>query len=127
MSLPNESVVILSAISATALQGVKRIDSVVTVEKPYDAIVAAFAGGRASYHFGQTNWDRSDRVSGLELKTNWINLNDRIGYVALNLSDDPSPMILPKPGERSMLRLHHLANPGHDLSLITVGATEPRS
>jgi hypothetical protein len=120
VSLPNESVVMLAAISADALQGVKRIDSVVTVEKPYDKIVATFAGGRASYRYGERKWDRSDHDTGLELKTNWINLNDCIGYVALNLSHDASSMILPKPGERGALGLHRLANPGHDLALITV-------
>jgi hypothetical protein len=120
VSLPNESVVMLSAISAAALKGVKRIDSVVTVEKPYDKIVATFAGGRASYRFGEAKWDRSDRETGLELKTNWINLNETIGYVALNLSQDAPPMILPKPGERGALHLHHLANLGHDLSIATI-------
>jgi hypothetical protein len=120
VSLPNESVVMLSEISVAALKGVKRIDSVVTVEKPYDKIVATFAGGQASYRYGDAKWDRSDRETGLELKTNWINLNDRIGYVALNLSHDASSMILPKPGERGALGLHHLANLGHDLALITV-------
>jgi hypothetical protein len=120
VSLPNESVVMLSAISAGVLKGLKRIDGVVIVERPYDKIVAAFAGGRASYHFGDANWVRSDQKSGLELKTNWINLNDRIGYVALNLSHDPSAMILPKPGERGALHLHQLANLGHDLSIVTI-------
>lgn len=120
VSLPNECAVVLSAIPAAASKGVKRIESAVTVEKPYDKIVAAFAGGQASYCYGEPNWNRSDGEVGLELKTNWINFNDQIGYVALKVSEDPSPMILPKPGARDVLRLHHFLNGDHDLALITI-------
>lgn len=120
ISLPDESVVIMSNVSGAALRTAKRVDCTVGVEKPHKTFTVYYQDGEATYRYGQKAWDRSDKTSGLELKTQWVNLADSIGFVAVNLSGTASRMSLPKPGVRGSLALHHFERPRHDLHFITV-------
>jgi hypothetical protein len=130
VSLPEEIVVVMSAAPLAALKAARKVDSLVAVEKPHKTFTVFYHGGKASFHYGQKTWDRSDQAGGsqtpkrsageeLILKTSWVNLADSIGYVSLTLSPDPSVMLLPKPGVRSFLSLHHVEGPGHDQCFVT--------
>jgi hypothetical protein len=120
ISLPDEIVVVMAAAPAAATKGAGRVDSLVSVEKPHKTFTVFYQQGQATFHYGQKAWDRSDKVGGLALRTPWVNLADSIGYVAINLSADPSGMVLPKPGVRGALSLHHIDKPGQDHYFITV-------
>jgi hypothetical protein len=108
VSLPDETVVMMSVISS---EGADSVDSVVNIEKPHKTFVVHYRDGKATYRYGQRQWDRSDKVTGLELKTQWVNLADSIGYVTVNLSQDSMGMALPKPGVRSGLSCYHVKKP----------------
>lgn len=120
ISLPDEVVVMMSTVPGAALTGARTLDSLVSLEKPHRAFTIFYQDGEATYRPGQTTWDRTDKLDGLTLPTRWVNLADSIGYVAVNLSAGSSCMLLPKPGERDVLGLHHVDKPGHDQSFITV-------
>ncbi len=120
VSLPGEIVVMMAAVSGAALKNAQKMDSMVGLEKPHKMFTVFYQDGKATYRYGEKAWDRTDQVAGLELRTKWINLADRIGYVVVNLSPDPSCMILPKPGVRNSLSLHHVESLGHDQSFVTV-------
>jgi hypothetical protein len=90
VSLPDETVILITSLPAAALKNAKTVDSLVATEKPHQKLNIYYAGG-------------------LELKASWINLEDTIGYVTINLSDASPQMVLPKAGARSALSLYHAA------------------
>ncbi len=120
ISLSDEMVVAMAAAPAAALKDARSVDSFVGVEKPHKEFTIYFRGGQATFHYGQKAWDRSDKAAGREVESNWVNLDDRMGYVVLNFPPDPLHMVLPKPGVRDTLTLHHVENPGHDLRFVTI-------
>ena len=120
VSLPGEIAVIMAAEPDAAIQGAQRVNSTAGVEKPHKTFTIYYQDGQATYHYGREKWERTDRADGLALKSNWVNLADSMGYVALNLSQDSSRMILPKPGVRDALSLHHIEHPRHGPCFITV-------
>jgi hypothetical protein len=107
-------------VPASALEGVKKVDIMAGVEKPHTTFTIFYHGGQATYRYGQKAWDQSDKAGGRAVQSKWVNLADSMGYVVLNLSPDPSCMVLPKPGVRDFLSLHHVENPGHNQQYITV-------
>jgi hypothetical protein len=120
ISLPDEIVVVMAAAPAAAVKSAGHVDSLVSVEKPHKAFTVFYHGGQATFHYGQKAWDRSDKIDGLALWTKWVNLADSIGYVAVNLSQDPSWMVLPKAGVRGGLSLHHVERPVDEKYFLTV-------
>jgi len=134
ISLPDEIVVVMSAGRSAAIKSAVKVDSLVSIEKPHQTFTIFYDRGKATYHYGQKGWDRSDSapavspvkgavgaaVASLALPSAWVNLADSIGYVAVNLSQEPSSMILPEPGIRSALSLHHVERPSHDQYFVTV-------
>jgi hypothetical protein len=106
VSLPDETVILMSSLPAAALKNAKTLDSFVATEKPHKKFDIYYAAGRATYRYGDSQWHRSDNAAGLDVSSTWINLDDSIGYVTVNLFG-PSQMLLPKPGARSALSLFH--------------------
>ncbi len=120
ISLPGEMVVAMAAAPVAALKGARTVDSMVAVEKPHKTFTIYYHGGAATYRYGQKEWERSDKAGGRAVESQWINLDDRMGYVVRNFSQDASHMVLPKPGVRDNLSLHHVENPSHDLRFVTI-------
>jgi hypothetical protein len=120
ISLPDEIVVMMTSLPGAVLKDAKTLDSFVGVEKPHQTFVIHYEGGRATYHYGQPHWDRSDNAADLDLNTSWMNLADSIGYVTVNLSPASPRMLLPKPGVRGPLSLYHVANPMDNQRFMTV-------
>lgn len=111
VSLPGEMVVALATVPASALKGAKTVDVMAAVEKPHEKFAVYYQDGQATYRYGQDAWT----VQG-----QWVNLADCMGYVALTLSADPSSIVLPRPGVRDFLHLHHVEKPVHDQCFVTV-------
>lgn len=107
VSLPDETVVMLTTVSDLALSGVKTLDSHVGIDRPHEAFSIYYEGGTATCPSGQHEWNRTDNAPGLEIASHWVNLADSIGYVVLDLSKTPWNMTLPKPGARGELGLFH--------------------
>jgi hypothetical protein len=120
ISLPGEMVIALASAPAAALKGAKTIDSVAAVEKPHKTFTIYYRDGAATFRYGEKAWERSDKAAGRGVDSGWINLGDRMGYEVLNLSQDPAGIILPKPGVRDNLSLHHVEKPVHDQYFVTV-------
>ncbi len=120
ISLPDEIVVLMTAASAPVVKNARRVDSVVSIEKPHKSLDVYYQGGSATFRYGQRAWERSDKVAGRDFRSDWVNLADSIGYVVVDLSHDASCMVLPKPGVRDSLSLRHVEKPGHDQAYITV-------
>jgi hypothetical protein len=120
ISLPDEIVVAMASVPAAALKGAKRIESMVAVEKPHKTFTIYYHGGAATFRYGQKDWERSDKANNRNVQSNWANLADSLGYVVLDISSDHSSMLLPKPGVRDTLGLHHVDNPAHDQCFVTV-------
>jgi hypothetical protein len=120
ISLPDEMVVTLAAVPAAALKGAHTVDSVVGVEKPHKTFTIFYRGGAATIRYGEKAWERSDKFDGRAVESSWINLADRMGYVVNNPSAESSHMVLPKPGVRDTLSLHHVEKPAHDQYFVTV-------
>ena len=120
ISLPDEVVMVMNTLDRAALDGARAVDRFVTVEKPYQRLKIYYQQGEATYDYGQTSWTRSDDGAGNEVKTAWLNLADSIGFVTLCLPAQAPRMLLPAPGARSALSLHHAASPNGGLQLVTV-------
>jgi hypothetical protein len=120
ISLPDEMVIALASAPAAAIKGARTMDSFVGVEKPHKGFTIFYRGDEATFHYGQEAWKRPDKTVGRAVESNWINLADCMGYVVLNPSGDPSHMVLPKPGVRDTLSLHHVEKPVHDQCFVTV-------
>jgi hypothetical protein len=120
VSLPDEIVVMMTSVPESALKGAKTVSSAFAIEKPHKTFTIHYEGGNATYHYGHSQWERSDNFAGQDLHTAWINLDDSIGYVNLNLSHEASHMILPKPGVRSAASLFHVTNPRDSQQFITI-------
>jgi len=121
VSMPDESVVIMNSIPGSALAGAKSVDSFILVEEPHKEFAIHYQDGTADYRSGLSDWDRSDKSIGLDIATPWVNLDDRIGYVVMNLLGSPSRMLLPPAGARGRLSLFHVDNPGEsERGFITV-------
>ena len=108
ISLPDETVVLMSSVPS---KGANSVHSFVSTEKAHKTFTIYYQDGEATYHYGQKQWDRSDKGTGRELDTKWINLTDSIGYITVNLSQDSPLMVLPEAGVRSALNLHHITSP----------------
>ena len=111
ISLPDEIVVALATVPASALKAARSVDIMAAVEKPHKTFNVFFHGGEVTYRYGQVAW---------EVQSGWVNLADSMGFVALTLSADPSTIVLPRPGVRDFLSLHHVENPRHDQCFVTV-------
>jgi hypothetical protein len=109
VSLPDETVILMTSLPGGALKNAKTVDSFIATEKPHQKFNIYYAGAQATYRYGDSEWHRSDKAAGLELNSSWINLEDSIGYVTVNLAGSPPKMMLPKPGARSALSLYHAA------------------
>ncbi len=105
---------------ASTLKGVKNIEILAGVEKPHKTCTIYYRGGQATYRYGQKAWERSDKAGGRAVPGTWVNLADSMGYVVLNLTVDPSSIVLPKPGVRDFLSLHHVEKPVHEQCFVTV-------
>jgi hypothetical protein len=109
VSLPGETVILMASLPGGALKSARTVDSFVATEKPHQKFNIYYAGGHATYQYGDSEWHRADKASGLELNSPWINLDDSIGYVTVNLSGASPQMMLPKAGARSAFSLYHAA------------------
>ena len=85
ISLPDEIVVALATVPASALKGSRFVDIVAGVEKPHETFTIFYRGGEATYRYGQTAWARSDKPNqpgGRSVPGQWLNLADSMGFVA---------------------------------------------
>src|SRR5205823_10667703 len=103
VSLPDETVIVMTSLSGAVLKNAKTVDNVVATEKPHQKLNIYYAGGHATYRYGDSQWHRSDKDVGPELNSSWVNLADSIGYVTVNLSVAPPRTMLPKAGACSVL------------------------
>jgi hypothetical protein len=120
VSLPDEIVVMMAAMPRTACANARKLDSMVGLEKPHNTFTVYYQDGHATFRYGQEAWDRPDKVNGLQLRSQWVNLADSIGFVVVNFSQDPSCILLPRPGVRDSLSLRHVENPACDQCFVTV-------
>lgn len=120
VSLPDEMVVSVISVPASALKGVKKLDCMVGVEKPHTTFSIFYDGEEWSFRYGQKAWDRPVLIGGPAILNEWINLADCMGYVVVNLSAGESRMVLPKPGVRDFLSLRHVENPHDEQCFVTI-------
>ncbi len=109
VSLPDGTVLYASIATASSAVGVP-LEHRIWIEKPHCSFDVWFADGQAAWKPGQTDWQRSDGHSGAVVSGNWLNLNDRMGYVVVAAEPGrPVDIVLPKAGARSPLQIREPA------------------
>ena len=79
----------------------------ISLEKPHGPIRVHFRDGQAAWEPGQTAWNRTDGVASDELRGDWVNLCDSIGYIFhSNAQDADATLVLPNPTKRDALKRH---------------------
>ncbi|UCD29335.1 MAG: hypothetical protein JSV03_02310 [Planctomycetota bacterium] len=122
ISLPIQMVIYMERIPAARLTKTDHIENAIAVEKAHRTFAIHFDGGRAVYEVGQSDWKRDDGGDDPKLGGNWVNLQDRIGYVVANVNDNlKHQIILPKTGIRDALRIHSSVSndADHNLCIVT--------
>ncbi len=104
ISLPDEIVVYLE-LQAGGDEAGRTIERTIAVEKPHRPIRVWFDDGEAAWEPGRTAWHRADAPLDPVVPGNWVNLDDAIGYVAVNAAADArATWVLPEPTKRSALK-----------------------
>jgi hypothetical protein len=105
VSLPEEIVLFVEYVPADTLPAGDIVENVVAVEKHHRRLTIYHEGGQAGYAYGESGWQRSDGLEGLAVPGNWVNLNERIGFLfAAPDGATVSRLLLPKPGARDAVR-----------------------
>ncbi len=121
ISLPDEFIVFLERVSADRLTDVTMVENRIAVEKPHCRFVAHFEQGASVYEPGEKNWQGDDGIAGPVVSGEWVNLQDRIGFVyKLNGEDAASEILLPQAGARSAIRFRGFRRPGRNHGVCIV-------
>lgn len=104
ISLPDETVIDLQLQGEGDKPGAA-VERAIGVEKPHRPIHVWFDGGGGAWKPGRTAWSRTDGSVDTVARSKWINLDDAIGYVAVNdAADAEATWLLPDPTKRSALK-----------------------
>jgi hypothetical protein len=119
VSLPDEMVVYLERIDAASLAEAKTIDNAIAVEKSFRPLTIHFADGQATFIPRQAGWLPAGKNGSI--KSSWVNIQDRIGYIFKSQDPGLIPEIkLPEAGKRDPLGVHFPVKGGEDRQILMV-------